>query len=167
MPSVFLFYLLCAITDCPPPASHRESTGASQNNGIGIRRQDLVNDRRYTRSHSNKLEDESNDPPIVTTSLGDIQGRIMESRSGRKIAEFLGIRYALPPTGNRRFSDPVPVRPWTGILNANKAGNDCLQLDISRQLQVRGSDDCLMLNIAAPLVSFHANILAKNVLLQE
>ncbi|CAL8072149.1 unnamed protein product [Orchesella dallaii] len=151
MPSVFLFYLLCAITDCPPPVSH-QSTGQ---NGIGIRRQLELNfgassDGRYARSHSNKLSDVT--PPVVNTSLGEIQGRLIESRGGRVIAAFNGIPYALQPSFERRFRDPVPVGPWSGVLIANKTRRDCLQMDVSKQLRVRGSEDCLYLNVYSPLV---------------
>lgn len=86
--------------------------------------------------------------PIVSTRLGDIQGRFMESRGERKIAAFEGIKYGKAPTGSRRFKLPVPVSPWKGqLLVANRTAKDCLQLDFTRLLQVRGVEDCLYLNV--------------------
>ncbi|ODM95190.1 Esterase E4 [Orchesella cincta] len=156
MSFVFLFNLFCAITDCTPPVSHT-SPGrnelsilslASMNSAISL-------DERSARSHSNNLSDLRDDFPIVRTSLGEIEGHFMESRGGRKIAAFEGIPFALPPVGERRFRNPVPLTPWKGILSAKKPGNDCLQLDISRQMRVRGSESCLYLSIytPAPLIS--------------
>lgn len=72
----------------------------------------------------------------------------MWSRNNRKIAAFEGIPYALPPIGKLRFRNPKPVKPWRGrLMVANRTGMDCLQLDFSRMLQVRGAEDCLYLNI--------------------
>ena len=45
----------------------------------------------------------SQDNPVVRTKLGEIKGSFMESRLGKRIYSFRGIRYAKPPTGQRRF----------------------------------------------------------------
>ena len=43
--------------------------------------------------------------PVVTTSLGKIQGCLREFYPGKgKYEVYQGIPYALPPTGSRRFS---------------------------------------------------------------
>ncbi|CAL8113193.1 unnamed protein product [Orchesella dallaii] len=151
MALVFLFYLLCALTDCPPPISHYPSYMGQnrQTRHRSVFTSSIFAEERFARSHLNKLL--SADLPIVSTSLGKIQGRILESRGGRYIAAFEGVAYAQPPIQEYRFRDPVPTTPWTGILDATKTRLDCLQLDISRQFRVRGGEDCLYLNVYTPL----------------
>ena len=53
----------------------------------------------------------------VTTSSGAVRGAARE----RHLA-FLGIPYASPPVGARRFLAPLPVQPWTGVRDALEPG---------------------------------------------
>lgn len=155
-----MIYLLCAITDCPPPVTHNDNNPNSNPSGLRL----LPNpyeaiaaaaSSNYDVRSGRKLSDK-NDDPVASTSLGDIQGRPMESRSGRLIAAFEGIPYANPPTGQLRFRNPVPIHPWRGRLwIANYTRGDCLQLDFGRLLQVRGVEDCLYLNVYTPSVSIY------------
>ncbi|HEY8458350.1 MAG TPA: carboxylesterase family protein [Actinopolymorphaceae bacterium] len=80
--------------------------------------------------------------PLVRLDSGWIRG----SDDGT-VREFLGIRFARPPTGDRRWRPPAPVRPWHGIADATKPGEQCVQLQAGRQV---GSEDCLFLNVTAP-----------------
>ena len=41
---------------------------------------------------------------VVTTKTGKVQGVISKSRDGREFYEWLGIPYAKPPVGNRRYA---------------------------------------------------------------
>lgn len=41
--------------------------------------------------------------PIVRTSFGKVVGSISSSRTGREYYEYLGIPYASPPVGEKRF----------------------------------------------------------------
>lgn len=41
--------------------------------------------------------------PIVQTSSGKVVGSISSSRTGKEFYEYLGIPYALPPVGEKRF----------------------------------------------------------------
>lgn len=54
------------------------------------------------------------DDPIVMTAEGPVRG--IRRPSGD--AAFLGIPYAAPPTGERRFQPPQPVEPWTDVRDA-------------------------------------------------
>ncbi|CAL8114270.1 unnamed protein product [Orchesella dallaii] len=45
---------------------------------------------------------------------------------------------------------PVLNKPWTGILKANNPGSPCIQLHYGR---LRGSEDCLRLNVYSPSVN--------------
>ncbi|WP_029144808.1 carboxylesterase/lipase family protein [Microbacterium luticocti] len=55
--------------------------------------------------------------PIVTTDTGRVRG---VWRSGS--AAFLGIPFAQPPVGERRFAAPVPAEPWDGVRDAVEYG---------------------------------------------
>ncbi|WP_194408924.1 carboxylesterase/lipase family protein [Microbacterium cremeum] len=52
-------------------------------------------------------------PPIATLSTGLVRG----ATDGR-IDRFLGIPYAEPPVGSRRFRAPEPAAAWTGVRDA-------------------------------------------------
>ena len=39
----------------------------------------------------------------------------------------LGIRYAKPPTGDRRFQKPEAPDSWVGVKSANTSGSVCSQ----------------------------------------
>ncbi|UJP10074.1 carboxylesterase family protein [Microbacterium sp. KUDC0406] len=55
--------------------------------------------------------------PIVHTESGPVRG-IRRERD----AAFLGIPFAAPPTGARRFLPPQPVEPWTEVRDATAYG---------------------------------------------
>ncbi|MGB4135376.1 MAG: carboxylesterase family protein [Microbacterium sp.] len=54
---------------------------------------------------------------IIQTDCGPVRGVRRESD-----AAFLGIPFAAPPTGERRFLPPVPVEPWTAVRDATAYG---------------------------------------------
>ncbi|ETW82212.1 Esterase/Lipase [Heterobasidion irregulare TC 32-1] len=83
------------------------------------------------------------------------------------VDKFLGIPFALPPTGDRRFRLPEPNHPYEGAYNATVFGNSCPQQTatptipneivgeiLSTYILVEGahpqSEDCLSLNVWAP-----------------
>lgn len=72
---------------------------------------------------------------------------------------FLGIPYAAPPVGHRRFSRPRTSIMWEGVHNATHHGPHCMQnrATIARLASIEGllphehmSEDCLYLNIYVP-----------------
>lgn len=66
------------------------------------------------------------------------------------VRRFLGIPYAKPPVGPRRWQPPAMLEPWSGMLDATGFGSDSFQLHDS-QLRGRGlSEDCLYLNVWTP-----------------
>lgn len=68
----------------------------------------------------------------------------------QRIANFLGIPYALPPMGDLRFKSPQRWnQTWITIRNATADGEKCLQMDNS---EIFGSEDCLYLNIFIPYI---------------
>ncbi|KAL1394602.1 hypothetical protein pipiens_011839 [Culex pipiens pipiens] len=65
---------------------------------------------------------------------------------------FLGVRYAEPPTGSRRFRNPVLYDP-EGTQNYTTTGSICPQEDnIWNVSAIIGDEDCLFMNIYSPLV---------------
>ena len=91
----------------------------------------------------------------VNTSVGEIVGftTILNIKGSHKILNtFLGIPYAEPPTGTRRFRKPVPKAVFTSSIDASKYGPACYQiLEGQKSLHnVSYSEDCLHLNIFAP-----------------
>ena len=77
---------------------------------------------------------------------------------------FLGIRYAEPPTGERRWRGPVPVGAWSGVVDARIPG------PIAPQARVKAMDvgetaitdeDCLFTIINYELVRNDIDILKE------
>ncbi|WP_082101308.1 carboxylesterase/lipase family protein [Demequina rhizosphaerae] len=64
--------------------------------------------------------------PVVWTSAGAVSGAWREHRSvdgsASRAAIFLGIPYAEPPVGERRFLAPVPRAPWDGVRTTTLHG---------------------------------------------
>lgn len=57
----------------------------------------------------------------LSTPDGSVRGSSVET-DGTTIERFLGIPYAEPPSGANRFRPPVPVLPWTGVLDCTAPG---------------------------------------------
>ncbi|KAF5686201.1 triacylglycerol lipase II [Fusarium denticulatum] len=67
------------------------------------------------------------------------------------VNQFLGMRYAAPPTGSRRFR--LPDRPLneTHLVLAHKHGADCYGVNPSAPTpDLEFSEDCLFINVYAP-----------------
>ena len=55
----------------------------------------------------------------VDTLNGAVKGFIVDSPQGVKVREFLGIPFALPPVGDLRFHDPIPIGNFSeGIVRS-------------------------------------------------
>lgn len=67
----------------------------------------------------------------------------------KSIANFLGIPYALPPTGDLRFKSPQRWnRSWNVDYDATFDREQCVQR--YKNLEVNGNEDCLYLNVFVP-----------------
>ncbi|KAG7089956.1 hypothetical protein E1B28_011581 [Marasmius oreades] len=70
--------------------------------------------------------------------------------------QWLGIPYAVPPVGARRFKAPVPLEALdsasesTIVKDASEFGNACPQIP-SESLGAQVAEDCLYLNVWRPL----------------
>ncbi len=80
---------------------------------------------------------------VVHTAGGDLQGI-----GDGPVQRYLGVRYAQPPVGDRRWAPPVPIAPWTGVRPVTESGPRCPQ----RGGPESGpqSEDCLFLDITVP-----------------
>jgi para-nitrobenzyl esterase len=84
----------------------------------------------------------------VDTTLGRLDGVQHERHQA-----FLGIPFAKPPTGARRFGAPQPAPPWSGVRAANAFGFSSIQ----GTSPIPGTaasgprdEDCLYLNVYTP-----------------
>ncbi|XP_034474442.1 esterase E4 [Drosophila innubila] len=85
-----------------------------------------------------------NEDPVVSTTLGRIQGTRMDSFSGKTIYAFRGIPYAEPPIRDLRFEPPKPIHSWADtVLMATSDSLVCPQTGITLLM----SEDCLKLNV--------------------
>src|SRR5260370_28832026 len=82
----------------------------------------------------------------VTTDAGQVFGR-----TTGPVDQFLGMPYAAPPVGARRWAPPQPVTPWTGIHSALSYGSRCTQLPSTNGPRF-DTENCLTVNVYAPAV---------------
>ncbi len=82
--------------------------------------------------------------PVVVTRTGAVRG------SSGYPEVYRGIPYAAPPVGPLRWHAPMPVKPWAGVRDATRFGNDCMQAPWIVSSGVPFSEDCLTLNIWTP-----------------
>jgi para-nitrobenzyl esterase len=80
-------------------------------------------------------------------------GRIAGASAGG-LNVYKGVPYAAPPLGALRWKPPQPVPAWSGVRAADTFAPACMQSGVSMPGEVppKVSEDCLYLNIWAPLV---------------
>lgn len=97
--------------------------------------------------------------PVVLrhSTLGEITGRTVTTSfygTTGKVKLFLGIPYAEPPTGHRRFRKTVPKANLTSPFKAQKLGPACPQDLFIMDGWVPGrkymDEDCLTINVYVP-----------------
>ena len=68
------------------------------------------------------------------------------------VRRWLGLPYAAPPVGDRRWRAPTAARPWSGVRAATAFEPACLQTGVSMpgETPPSVSEDCLYLNVWAP-----------------
>src|SRR4051794_22529521 len=77
---------------------------------------------------------------VIVTQSGPVRGALHATS-----AAFLGIPYARPPVGDRRWRPPKPLGHWSGVLDATVPGKHCLQS--SAVVDHDASEVCLFLNV--------------------
>ncbi|GAA5513140.1 para-nitrobenzyl esterase [Deinococcus carri] len=90
--------------------------------------------------------------PGVPVRTQVAQGTLV-GREANGVRVWQGIPYAAAPVGERRWRAPQPAPLWVGERDASQPGSVCVQprgaLDGSAG-GLRGSEDCLFLNVSAP-----------------
>lgn len=87
--------------------------------------------------------------PQVKTHSGTVEGK-----DDGKVHAFLGIPYAAPPVGDRRWKAPQPVEKWSGVRKATEFGSHCMQGNVFGDMVFHdpgASEDCLTLNVWVPV----------------
>lgn len=100
----------------------------------------------------------SGDHLVIKTSTGRVRGTVIDKYC-LPVFAWLGIPYASPPVRDLRFKPPVPVVPWENIYDARHKSKSCYQsvIDFPNNYGLLNldpnsmSEDCLYLNILAPL----------------
>lgn len=82
-----------------------------------------------------------------------VTGGAVQGVANDGIGVFKGIPFAAPPTGQDRWRAPQPVKPWSGVREADRFAPACMQSP--QMLKFIGSDagaseDCLYLDVWTP-----------------
>jgi para-nitrobenzyl esterase len=83
-------------------------------------------------------------PPVVKVDGGAVRGTETNT--------FRGIPFAAAPVGERRWREPAPISPWSGVRDATKPPPACIQNDQgwNKGDFVSGQEDCLTLDLRTP-----------------
>jgi para-nitrobenzyl esterase len=92
------------------------------------------------------------DPLTVRVDKGVLRG-VLDGQT----RTFLGIPFAAPPIGPLRFAPPQPEPPWERVHDASRYGPACIQP--VQDLPGPFSEDCLTLNVFAPLAAERAPVM--------
>ncbi|NWV67698.1 THYG protein, partial [Malurus elegans] len=98
------------------------------------------------------ISESDSTPTVYIPSHGYLTGKSQVIHIGsewRNISQFLGIPYAAPPLGERRFSPPEPFA-WVESWNATEARAACWQPGDGEAPSQSVSEDCLYLHIFVP-----------------
>ena len=93
--------------------------------------------------------------PRVETAGGVLEGATVNAPTGAPLQRFLGVPYAAPPVGHRRWARPVPPAPWPGIRVADTFGpaapqHESLPAALPAFRPTATAEDCLTLNVWTP-----------------
>jgi len=89
----------------------------------------------------------------LSEAAATVKGGVVQGTVEDGIAVFRGIPFAAPPVGDLRWKAPQPVKPWEGVLAADKFAPSSIQPAVAWMGEVPTSEDCLYLNIWTPAKS--------------
>jgi len=92
------------------------------------------------------------DRDLKLVMVKTIAGQVAGFQADNGLDVFLGIPYAKPPVGQRRFAPPQPVAKWSYVRPAFRFGPTCPQGPdkIEPASLLYQDEDCLSLNIWTP-----------------
>ncbi len=87
----------------------------------------------------------------ITIESGKLSGTLLDSG----VKAYLGVPFAAPPVRELRWHEPMPVKPWKGIYNADSKITNCYIALRATTLnhyfgEIKSSEDCLYANIWTP-----------------
>lgn len=95
-------------------------------------------------------------PPRVETVSGTLEGAVVDAPvAGVRLLRFLGVPYAAPPVGARRWTRPIPPTPSRGVRRADTFGPPApqragLASPLPSFSPAITAEDCLTLNVWTP-----------------
>jgi para-nitrobenzyl esterase len=95
---------------------------------------------------SNSLGNPSKAPDVAVTAGGEVKA---VDRLGMR--SYFAIPFAAPPVGDLRWMPPAPPQKWTTRLEKTASAAPCLQTSDSPFRLSGDSEDCLYLDVHAPL----------------
>ncbi|XP_059615051.1 uncharacterized protein LOC132260750 [Phlebotomus argentipes] len=100
--------------------------------------------------HGSVCANDQRNSLVVSVKNGLLKGKLCYGNE-KSYEAFLGVPYAKPPVEDLRFCSPVPCGAWSGTYDATYARNECLQkVYLVPEPFIKGSEDCLYLNIYRP-----------------
>lgn len=98
--------------------------------------------------------------PLPETERTLAQGRVVGGAGRYGSHAWLGLPYAAPPSGARRWRAPRKPSPWEGVREALQFGAPCVQqatplggVEAAEPGTLVGSEDCLTINAWTPPLS--------------
>jgi len=87
----------------------------------------------------------------ISLDTGKVAGRLLDSG----VRGYFGVPYAAAPIGALRWREPQPLKPWSGVYNADRFAPECVQIlrphNINHYFgEEATSEDCLYLNLWVP-----------------
>ena len=87
--------------------------------------------------------------PRAQTANGTVAGITLPSG----VKAFRGVPFAAPAERENRWRPPQPVKSWTGVRQADRFADQCMQARVFGDMMFRNagvSEDCLYLNVWMP-----------------
>jgi para-nitrobenzyl esterase len=87
----------------------------------------------------------------ITIETGKLSGTLLDSG----VKAYFGVPFAAPPVRELRWHEPMPVKPWKGIYNADTKITNCYIPLRATTLnhyfgELKSSEDCLYVNVWVP-----------------
>nr|XP_029731025.1 glutactin-like [Aedes albopictus] len=91
-------------------------------------------------------------PEVSLPNLGTLRGSVGTSAfSGKKILQFLSVKYGETTAGEYRFKPPRKALPWEGVRDVSRYGLPCPQLKLISLFNAKqfapDIEDCLTLSV--------------------